>query len=137
MSKPIGFIVWPAGVADAVQLYRRYVLQVVEMLGIKFDSAPEDPLPIVQGLLAGSVSEAERDAAMTKWWRYLDNNGLLRNLQDNNALQARLALCLLVPVQPRPEDFGEQLSWFLEVLGLLGADVSVASHLMDSYFNFR
>jgi len=109
--------------------------KVVADIGVSFGSAAYDPMSIVKGLLAGSLFEADRRSALTHWWNAVDGQGI-RNLEHKDALTARLAVCLLTPNEGNASDLGEQLSWFLEVLGFLGVDVDKAIEVMERHFPF-
>jgi hypothetical protein len=135
----IASIVWPDDKSAAVKLYLGFLVKVIESLHITFDvsNAPtSDPLSLVKGYLNGLVSEEERNAAALAWWSYLDSNEAIRDLQDKNALMARLAICLLSAKEKDVPELGEHLSWFLEVLGFLGVDIFSPINIMASYFDF-
>jgi hypothetical protein len=135
----IASIIWPDDRNAAVKLYLGFLVKVIVSLNITFDvpNAPtNDPLSLVKGYLKGLVSEEERNAASLAWWSYLDSNGAIRDLQDKNALIARLAICLLSAKEEDTPELGEHLSWFLEVLGFLGMDTCIPINMMASYFDF-
>lgn len=65
----------------------------------------------------------------------MDERGL-RNFESGEAVVARLAVCLLYPSKENVSGQDDQLSWFLEVLGFLGADVDEAIAVMEEHFDF-
>ena len=135
MSKPIGSIVWPESACDSVRLLRMYMLAIVEQLPLTLGSRSADPEPIVEGLLDGKVSEKDRQSALAGWWKIVEERGI-QNFKSSEALIGRLAICLLSPSEDQPSELGEQLSWFLEVLGFLGQDVDKAIEVMGRHFEF-
>jgi hypothetical protein len=135
VKKSIGLISWPKDADDAVRLLLRYMSNVVVRLGISFGASVFDPLPIIGRIQSGKHVDEERRAALVHWWNVVDREGI-RNLQDKDVLNARLAICLLSPSQEEYLSLGEQLSWFLEVLGFLGADVDEAIDAMEEHFDF-
>ena len=108
---------------------------VVERLGISFGSSAHDPLSTVKGLLARELSESDRRVALAHWWKVVDDRGL-RNFESSEAVVARLAVCLLYPSEEKVSSQGDQLSWFLEVLGFLGVGVDEAIAAMEEHFDF-
>lgn len=135
MNKAIGSIAWPSDARDSIHLLQRFMLEVVERLGIAFDPLANDPRVIVRGILSGELGSAERRSALAYWWSIVDEKGI-RDLQSRDALVARLAICLLSPSEDEAWNLSEQLSWFIEVLGFLGADVDNAIDAMEKHFNF-
>lgn len=135
MNKSIGSIAWPPNPRDSAQLFLRYMLRVLEELSISFSPPSNDPMSIVTGVLAERLSEGDRLRALAYWWNVVDARGI-RNFEDKNALLARLAVCLLSSDEAEVSNFGEQLSWFLEVLGFFGADVDRAISIMEKHFDF-
>jgi hypothetical protein len=110
------------------------MVEVVESLGISFGTSHYEPVSIVNRLLSGGASDEGR-AATAYWWSRVDQYGI-RNFESTEALIARLAICLLSPSQQETWDLGDQLSWFLEVLGFLGEDVDKSIAIMEKHFEF-
>lgn len=135
MNKSIGSIAWPEDPGESRRLLSTYMVEVVESLGISFGISPYEPLSVVNGLRTGEMSGDDGRAAMAYWWGCIDQYGI-RNFESKEALIARLAICLLTPSQQETWDFGDQLSWFLEVLGFLGEDVDKSIALMEEHFDF-
>ena len=134
MRKTTGSIAWPGSAQDAVHLLLLYMVKVLERLDIRFDSEPYEPVAIVRRILGGEDSE-ERRRALDYWWTVIDKTGI-RNLESKEVPVARLAVCLLTPNVADTSTLGEQLSWFLEVLAFLGADVDKAIDVMEMHFSF-
>ncbi|MGC2781959.1 MAG: hypothetical protein WA418_40635 [Bradyrhizobium sp.] len=109
---------------------------VLDQLGIVFGPSALEPMPIVRRFLAGDHVEDERRRALACCWKVVDDHGI-RNVVDQDVLMARLAISLLSPDERGLWPAGEQLSWFLEVLGLIGADVGLALDAMETHFNFN
>jgi hypothetical protein len=135
LNKSIGSIVWPESVDESVRSLLLYMTRVVEKLGVSFDSPNYDPLATVKELLAGRLSEDDRRVALAHWWKVVDERGI-RNFESREALLGRLAVCLLSPSKEEKWSLSDQLSWFLEVLGFLGADVDGAIVAMEEHFDF-
>lgn len=130
----IGSIQWPKNSSSAIRWYLRYLLQVLDALKINFSEYPNDPIHITTLFLKDMFSEEERRHATKMWWNYIDNLEALREFQDKDILMGRLAICLLTVSEKDIDQLGENLSWFLEVLGLLGQDVDKAVAMMEVYF---
>jgi len=133
--KPINAISWPTERIDSVKLLQHYMLAVASPLGLDFGKSTVSPLFIVNGLINGVCSESERRSALSHWWRVIDEIGI-RDFSDRSVLIARLAVSLLSPTQEDDLDLGEQLSWFLEILGFLGLNVDQAIERMQIHFEF-
>jgi hypothetical protein len=121
--------------SESVRSLLVFMLGVVEQLGISFHSSAYDPIPIVKNILAGELRDEDRRVALAHSWKVIDEKGV-RDFQRKDALIARLAVCLLSPSEQGTWDLGEQLSWFLEVLGSLGVDVDKAIAAMEEHFDF-
>lgn len=134
MMFTIGSIQWPKNSSSAIRWYLRYLLQVLDALKINFSEYPNDPIHITTLFLKDMFSEEERRHATKMWWNYIDNLEALREFQDKDILMGRLAICLLTVSEKDIDQLGENLSWFLEVLGLLGQDVDKAVAMMEVYF---
>ena len=50
-------------------------------------------------------------------------------------LMARLAICLLPVKEDSALSLGDDLSWFIEVLGFMGTDIDSAIDIMIEHFN--
>jgi len=82
------------------------------------------------------MSDDDVRTALDYWWSQVDEHGV-RNFEKREALIARLAIYLLSSSQQESRDLGDQLSWFMEVLGFLGMDVGKSIDIMEKYFDFR
>jgi hypothetical protein len=133
----IGSIVWPTDGRAAIKLYLGFLIKVIEALGIKFSSAGPDPLAATKSYIAGSLPEDEYRSSANVWWGYLDGAGATRDLESEDALNARIAICLLSVTLDDVEDLGEHLSWFFEVLEQLGIDLDMPIDMMAEYFTFE
>lgn len=127
---------WPENSEKARQLLSTYMVKVVGCLGISFDASPCDPVSVVNALLSGGMSDDDVRTALDYWWSQVDEHGV-RNFEKREALIARLAIYLLSSSQQESRDLGDQLSWFMEVLGFLGMDVGKSIDIMEKYFDFR
>ncbi|WPH17802.1 hypothetical protein [Variovorax paradoxus] len=135
MIKPISAISWPPERGNAVNELQRYMLAVVDQLGIEFETSTDSPVALVNQIIDGSATESERQTALADWWGLIDEKGI-RDLSSRDLLIARLAVSLLSPTAVDSHNLGEQLSWFLEVLGFLGLDVDKAIDVMQVHFDF-
>ncbi|WP_334188075.1 hypothetical protein [Noviherbaspirillum sp.] len=134
MTFSIGSIIWPADGAAAIRLYLGFLVQVLTVLKINFHGRINDPLKLTKDYLERRLSDEERNAASAAWWSYLDSQGAIRDLQNQDALMARLAICLLSVREKDVPELGENLSWFFEVLGFLGMDLDKPIDMMCAYF---
>ena len=76
MNKSIASIIWPASARDRVRLLRLYMLAAIEQLTISFGSGFPNPAFVVRGLLDGTVSENDRQSALSHWWKVVDERGI-------------------------------------------------------------
>ncbi|OWQ44228.1 hypothetical protein CDL60_26090 [Roseateles noduli] len=60
----------------------------------------------------------------------------IRDFSSPGALNARLAVCLLISDEAAKGGWGEHLGWFLEVLGFLGEDDKAAYEVAKKHFPF-
>lgn len=135
MGISIGLIKWPASRKSSVWLYLGFLLRVTEMMGLDFSDFDNDPVTLTRGYLDGVVTEEERALALSRWWGCL-GDGEIRNFNDKSVLMTRLAICFLSINEENSDEIGEHLSWFIEVLGFLGCDLSEVIGFMGEYFEF-
>jgi len=132
----IGSILWPLDKREAVNLYLGFLIKIVEYFGFRFSSDGPDPISISKAYIAGTVSEQDYRECANVWWAYLDGSGAIRNLTDEDALLARIAICLLSVTKEDAEELGEHLSWFFEVLEQVGVDIDKPIDMMVNHFKF-
>ncbi|CCW32046.1 hypothetical protein ABLA30_23245 [Xenorhabdus nematophila] len=137
MTVSIGLIKWPENSRLCVQLYLNFLLEVTDMLNITFEGGENDPIQITREYLKDSTREDEREAALSFWWNYVDSNDGIRNFKDKPLVMARLAICFLSIKEKDIPEIGEHLSWFIEVLGFLGLNLSKVVVFMGEYFEFN
>ncbi|MGJ0626419.1 hypothetical protein [Xenorhabdus bovienii] len=137
MTVSIGLIKWPEDSKSCVQLYLNFLLKVTDMLNITFEGCENDPIQITREYLKDSKTEDEREAALSFWWNYVDSNDGIRNFKDKPLVMARLAICFLSIKEKDIPEIGEHLSWFIEVLGFLGLNLSKVIVFMGEYFEFN
>ncbi|MBD1229656.1 hypothetical protein [Xenorhabdus griffiniae] len=137
MTVSIGLIKWPEDSKSCVQLYLNFLLKVTDMLNINFEGCENDPIQITREYLKDSKTEDEREAVLSFWWNYIDSNDGIRNFKDKPLVMARLAICFLSIKEKDIPEIGEHLSWFLEVLGFLGLNLSKVVAFMGEYFEFN
>lgn len=133
----IGSILWPVDGRASINLYLGFLIKIIEALGMRFSSSGPDPLSIAKRYMSGVLSEDEYRATANVWWGYLDGNDATRDLQNEDALKARIAICLLSVTMDDVEELGEHLSWFFEVLEQLGIDLDKPIDMMVAYFKFE
>ncbi|MBC8954572.1 hypothetical protein [Xenorhabdus sp. PB62.4] len=137
MTVSIGLIKWPEDSKSCVQLYLDFLLKVTDMLNITFEGCENDPIHITREYLKDNKTEDEREAALSFWWNYVDSNDGIRNFKDKPLVMARLAICFLSIKEKDIPEIGEHLSWFIEVLGFLGLNLSNVIVFMGEYFEFN
>ena len=133
----INSIVWPSSKKLAVSHYLNFLIKVLDLEGIKFPDKFEDPIGVTKGYLSGKVSTDELREEANKWWSYIDSTNKIRDFSSQNALIARMAICLLSVTEEDYEELGEHLSWFFEVLGNYGIGLSKPLELMSEHFEFK
>lgn len=138
MTKYIAAIEWPASPTAARHLLLSCMVTMLDELCIGFPPGPAEPMALTRRFLAGESGEAlerERDEANEHWWARIGELGI-RDFSNPRALNARLAICLLVSDEAEKWGWGEQLGWFLEVLGFLGEDYNAAYEVAEKHFSF-
>lgn len=130
----IDLIEWPKSANSAIHFYLGFLVWVLDALKINFSAYENDPICTTKLFLDGVVSNDERLQESKLWWDYIDSREAMRDFQDKEILMARLAICLLSFTEKDVEYLGENLSWFLEVLGFLGENVDKAIEMMEVYF---
>lgn len=133
MIKPISHIVWPESRKDSTRLLLSYMTSVLSEIGIRFPNDLHNPVNLSSNSDVGA--ELCRDSELHYWWGIVDAEGV-RNFQSELALTARLAICMLSVREDDALPLGEQLSWFIEVLGLGGKGQAVAVKMLPVFFNF-
>lgn len=130
----IASIVWPEQPKEALNLYRGFLLHVIDELGIKFAGELHNPIQTVHDAMNGSLSEGDQLAEVSYWWGVVDSSGDIREFNDRDVLRARLAISLVSIRERDIFELGENLSWCLEILGFLGEDESKIIDMMKAYF---
>lgn len=128
-------IVWPDENIDALHLYLKFLIESIENSGFYFlcDNAI-NPIDLTKKYIYKNLTENERDTCRDIWWDFIDNASGIRDFSSKDMLSARLALCLLVPSANKKDELSENLSWFLEVMQMLGLDVDKIIENMRIFF---
>src|SRR5690606_13073425 len=113
-----------------------FLIKIVEYFGFHFPNDGPDPISITKAYIAGAVSEQDYRERASVWWTYLDSKGATRNFTDEDALLARIAICLLSVTKEDAEELGEHHSWFCEVLEQIGVDIDKPIDMMVNHFKF-
>ncbi|MFP1814137.1 hypothetical protein [Lonsdalea quercina] len=135
MTISIGLIKWPENKNLSLRLYLNFLIEVAGLLNINFDG-DNNPIILNRGYLNGLVSDKDRQLALSYWWESIDDRNI-RNFKDRNLLMSRLAVCFLSMDEKHLGEVSEHLSWFIEVLGFLGFDLSEVIRFMGEYFEFK
>lgn len=134
VRRSISEISWPTRPEDAIRLLRRYMLEVLAGEAA-FRESDVGLLDLLRALISGEVSEDERHRKLADYWSAVDAVGI-RDMTDKRALRARLAICILYPSAENISEIGEQLSWFIEVVGFQGGGAARAVELLGEFFDF-
>lgn len=137
MKVNINSIIWPADNTSALRHHVDFLVKTLTVLDIKFTDWKNDPLELAKGYLEGRVTSKQCRAEAITWWDFIDSRGAIREFKNTKILMARLALCLLSIDEEKSSDLGEYLSWFIEVLGFMGANTRMAINIMAEHFEFR
>lgn len=135
MSFTIASIKWPENNRDAIRLYLAYVIKVLDYLNIRFADCDHDPLELARSYISNKISSEKYEAETLAWWKKIDSQNAIREFQNENILMARLAICLLPVKEDSALSLGDDLSWFIEVLGFMGADIDSAIDIMIEHFS--
>jgi len=133
----IDSIIWPADAKAACNHYLKFVIQVVETLGIIFPNTRPDPRAVAERYIDGEISDEEYGAEACAWWELLEAAGEIRISRERSLLLVRLALCLLSATPDEAPRLGDHLSWFLEMLYFMGIDSREPHAMMSKYFAWR
>ena len=133
----IASIAWPEDSRDAISLYLRFLVSVVDYFRIPFPLDGPNPIPIVKDYLSGDINEMQYRESANQWWAVLDTQGNIREVQESAVLRSRLAICLLSATQSEHNELGEHLSWFFEVLENLGFSLVEPIAMMKNHFPRR
>lgn len=133
----IDSIVRPASNTSALKHQLGFLVKALDALDIKFSSCENDPLLLVKEYIDGKIPIATCKAEASVWWAKIDELGAIREFQNRNVLMARLAICLLSNDEEDVSVLGDNLSWFLEILGFLGVDMKKPIEIMIEYFDYR
>ena len=133
----IDSIIWPEDSKAACNHYLEFIIQVVETLGIVFPNTQPDPRVVARRYIEGKISDEEYRAEACTWENLLETAGEVRVSRDPSLLLARLALCLLSATPDEVPRLGDHLSWFLEVLSIMGMDSREPLAMMSKYFAWR
>ncbi|MCK9796797.1 hypothetical protein M1B34_03310 [Pseudomonas sp. MAFF 302030] len=133
----IGSIIRPTEKSDALKHQLGFLIKVLETLDIKFSGCENDPSYLVKKYIGGEIPIEECKAEASGWWAKIDEKGAIREFKDREVLIARLAICLLSNDEDDISILGDNLSWFFEVLGFLGVDMTKPVEMMIEYFEFK
>ncbi|MGS7254333.1 hypothetical protein ACQ7NP_24815 [Pseudomonas anuradhapurensis] len=132
-------VVWPDSLSEAVFLYRSFVFSVLQESGVDYSGFPYNPIDIVAGNVEGASCEEKRIEAVSWWWKYIDDNGYIRDLDSEMSIRARLAIAVLTAVPNSVEDIyelKERFSWALQFSKKLGVADDVLTRLVTKYFQY-
>ncbi|MEQ9874097.1 hypothetical protein ABRP91_09600 [Pectobacterium brasiliense] len=137
MHFTIGSIIFPSDSKDATRLYLGFLIKTLHTLDIHFSGYGSDPLALAEKYVTGGITCEQCKAESLDWWRYIDSQDAVQAFHDRDVLMARLAICLLSFDENDASDLSESLSWFIEVIGFMEADVDKAIEIMINYFEQR
>lgn len=136
----LSVIKWPLPPQEAVNLYLRSLLEVLDEFEISFEEfefdQEYDPVILTREYLSCPIQtdlEQKRIAAADLWWSYVCKEGIT-NFTDPHLLKARMALSLLLV---KVEDFdalNEHLSWFIEFIKRFGKDINKVILIMENFY---
>ncbi|WP_194791222.1 hypothetical protein [Pseudomonas sp. UFMG81] len=130
-------VAWPDGLAESVVLYQRFILDLLIEGGVDYSGFIHNPLKIVSGNAESASDEKYREEAVLWWWKYIDDNGYVRDLQSEMSIRARFAIELLTAVPKSIEDFyelRERFSWVLQLSGKLGVPDDLLAEIVARHF---
>lgn len=133
----IGSIVRAADNCTALKHQIGFLIKVLDELGFKFSDCENDPLRLARAYVAGEIPIEQCKAQVAGWWAKIDEKEAIRPFHDREVLMARLAICLLSNDEDDVSVMGDNLSWFLEVLGFLNVEPSKPFEMMKEYFEFK
>ena len=136
MSKSINSIVWPEDPNQAIKEYIKFMLIACAHFKVGFTNTHENPLRLAKSFLLGEISLDVLNDASVFWWDIIDNKGI-RNFDDKDILNARIAVCILSLKERSYFELGQHLSWFIEVMGFSGYDETDLIKLYCNFFTFK
>lgn len=129
----IAYIIWPNDGKAARLHYMGFIVPVAESIGLRFSSHRPDPIARAKGYVEGLLSEQDLEQDKVRWWGEFD----AAEPHSHKAATCRMAICLLSTGPNDPQNLGDQLSWFFEVLHMLEVDTAGPIEQFHKYFSFR
>lgn len=134
MSFNIDSIKWPENGHDANILLRTLFIEIIESVGMQFSSFQHDPRKIVKNYINRSMTSSQCREHEYLYKLELENGGFTRDFRNRKAVDIRIAMLLVHINEEDPEELGEQLSWFVELLGYRGEnEEAIVDNIID-YF---
>lgn len=135
MNFSIDLIKWPENGRDANILLKRLYARILNYIDIDFSGLQHDPREIAENYIAFSATAKECNNYENIYKSLLENEGFARNFRNNRAIEIRLAATLVHVDEDHPRNLGEELSWFIELLGYRGEDESVIVDMVIDHFD--
>ncbi|UWQ07123.1 hypothetical protein K3X41_09865 [Aliiroseovarius crassostreae] len=127
-------LIWPEDKREATTKFVLFAVDAVKDCGFEFGECGPDPVGTAIGYATGSIDEMHYTDAATKWWEYLEDRNWLQNFIDEEALMARLALCLLSARLDEYERLDMHVEWVFEVLEMLGCELVKPQEMLTHHF---
>lgn len=130
-------VVWPDSLIDSVFLYRCFIVDLLVEGGVDYSSFLYNPLNMSNGDAGSASDEKSREEAVLWWWKYVDDNGYIRDLDSEMSIRARFAIELLTAVPKSVEDFyelRERFSWVIQFSGKLGIPDDLLAEVVAKHF---
>lgn len=135
MTFSINSIKWPANGRDANILLKKLYLTILKDININFLDLQHDPREAVEKYIAFSATAEECSNYEITYKSLLDTEGFARDFRNQRSIEIRLAAILVHIDEDTPHNLGEELSWFIELLGYRGEDEAAMVDMVVDHFN--
>jgi hypothetical protein len=100
-----------------------------------FSELKQDPREIVKKYIAFSATAKELNTCENIYKSLLVAEGFARDFRNHRAIEIRLATIVVSIDDDNPHNLGEQLSWFIELLGYRGEDEAAVVDIVIDHFD--
>lgn len=114
---------------------KKLYIKILKDIDINFLGLQNDPREIVEKYIAVSATAKELSNYQNIYKSLLAAEGFARDFRNQRSIEIRLAAILVHIDEDNPDNLGEQLSWFIELLGYRGEDEAAIVDMVVEHFN--
>jgi hypothetical protein len=135
MNLKLDSIKWPENHRDANILLKSLYIKILTNIDMDFSGLKQDPRELVEKYIAFSATAKELSACENIYKSLLVDEGFARDFRNHRAIEIRLATIVVSIDDDNPHNLGEQLSWFIELLGYRGEDEAAVVDIVIDHFD--